>query len=268
MEFLIIIIVIVAIIFFALSRVDFSPSDKGASGERDIAKLIHRESLLGINGKILQNVYLPTANGGTTEIDILFICRKGLFVIESKNFAGYIFGDNTIKNWTVSLYAGKTWFGQKMTKKYHFYNPIWQNRGHIRVLAQFIAQPFPIYSLVVFSNRSSLAHVSYNPDETTVLRFDQLRSYFQHIRDTFPDCLSDNDIEQIYGRLFPLTYATAELKQAHINQVYQAQHRLICPRCGGALVLRTAKSGKMAGHSFYGCSNYPQCRYTQNMDAF
>ncbi len=41
---------------------------------------------------------------------------------------------------------------------------------------------------------------------------------------------------------------------------------LICPKCGGHLVLRTAKKGANAGSQFYGCSNYPNCKYTQ--DAF
>lgn len=265
MEYLVVVIIVVVIIIL-LSNLDFSPSDKGAIGERDIAKIIHRETLRGIKGKILQNIYLPTSSGGTTEIDILFICQKGLFVIESKNYAGYIFGDETSKHWTVSLYAGKNWLGQKTTQKHHFYNPIWQNRGHSRALDRFLSQPIPIYSLVVFSNRSSLAHVSYNPNETTVLRLDQLRSYFKFVRSSFPDCMTENDVDKIYSRLFPLTYVTSEVKQSHIDQVYQAQHRLICPRCGGALVLRTAKIGNLAGHSFYGCSNYPRCRYTQNLD--
>lgn len=34
----------------------------------------------------------------------------------------------------------------------------------------------------------------------------------------------------------------------------------ICPRCGGRLVVRNGKYGK-----FLGCSNYPKCRYTQNL---
>ena len=38
---------------------------------------------------------------------------------------------------------------------------------------------------------------------------------------------------------------------------------MICPRCGGKLVLRTAKKGENAGNSFYGCSNFPKCRYTK-----
>ena len=39
----------------------------------------------------------------------------------------------------------------------------------------------------------------------------------------------------------------------------------ICPRCGGGLVLRTAKRGQNAGHQFLGCETYPRCRYTEDM---
>lgn len=34
----------------------------------------------------------------------------------------------------------------------------------------------------------------------------------------------------------------------------------VCPRCGGSMVLRKAKRGSNAGNSFWGCSNFPQCR--------
>ena len=43
------------------------------------------------------------------------------------------------------------------------------------------------------------------------------------------------------------------------------ENNLICPKCGGALVLRTAKKGANAGSQFYGCSNYPNCKYTKNL---
>lgn len=32
-----------------------------------------------------------------------------------------------------------------------------------------------------------------------------------------------------------------------------------CPKCGAAMVLRTAKKRKHKGKKFYGCTNYPQC---------
>jgi len=38
-----------------------------------------------------------------------------------------------------------------------------------------------------------------------------------------------------------------------------------CPRCGSDLVLRRAGRGKNAGLSFWGCSGFPKCRYTENV---
>ena len=40
---------------------------------------------------------------------------------------------------------------------------------------------------------------------------------------------------------------------------------LTCPKCGGKLVLRTAKKGMNAGNQFYGCSSYPKCNYIRNI---
>ena len=42
-----------------------------------------------------------------------------------------------------------------------------------------------------------------------------------------------------------------------------AAETTLCPRCGSALVLRTAGRGPKRGSKFYGCSSYPQCRFTR-----
>ncbi len=34
----------------------------------------------------------------------------------------------------------------------------------------------------------------------------------------------------------------------------------VCPKCGGKMILRTAKSGSNAGNQFWGCAEYPQCK--------
>ena len=51
-----------------------------------------------------------------------------------------------------------------------------------------------------------------------------------------------------------------ELKQNHINAIYESANSDVCPRCGGKLVLRTAKKGPNIGNQFYGCSKFPKCR--------
>jgi len=37
----------------------------------------------------------------------------------------------------------------------------------------------------------------------------------------------------------------------------------LCPKCGAELVLRTAQRGPNPGQKFWGCSNFPRCRYTK-----
>lgn len=43
------------------------------------------------------------------------------------------------------------------------------------------------------------------------------------------------------------------------------EKKQICPKCGGSLVIRTTKKGSNAGTQFYGCSNYPNCRFTKDI---
>ena len=86
-----------------------NPNSVGRRGENRIANKLERVSLSGYEGITLQNIYIPKGNGTTTEVDLLFITRKGIFIIESKNFSGYIFGDENRAKWTVTLYAGRDW---------------------------------------------------------------------------------------------------------------------------------------------------------------
>ena len=36
----------------------------------------------------------------------------------------------------------------------------------------------------------------------------------------------------------------------------------LCPACGAVMVQRTAHQGPYAGHRFWGCSTFPECRET------
>lgn len=53
---------------------------------------------------------------------------------------------------------------------------------------------------------------------------------------------------------------TSPHKQATPKQDTPKQEKMICPQCGGELRVRTSQYGH-----FYGCSNYPKCRYTRNI---
>ena len=71
------------------------------------------------------NCYVPNRSGDKIEIDMIMLCQKGIYVIENKNYSGWIFGDEKSKNWCEILKG----------KKYFFYNPIKQNKSHIKNLS-------------------------------------------------------------------------------------------------------------------------------------
>ena len=64
--------------------------DKGKLGEYLTYKYLRSAEKNG--AKFLFNIYIPKDEGETTETDMLMICSKGLFVFESKNYSGWIFG--------------------------------------------------------------------------------------------------------------------------------------------------------------------------------
>lgn len=94
---------------------------KGKVGEELIEGILEKLNKK-VYGKILKNVYIPKNESESSEIDVVYITTKGIFVIESKNLSGWIFGKEKDQYWTSSLPAGK---GKSIKNK--FYNPIKQN---------------------------------------------------------------------------------------------------------------------------------------------
>lgn len=261
---LLLIIIIVAVVLFSTKLA--SPESKGKAGENSVAGIASSVVSKGLYGHVLQNVYVPRNDGSTSEIDVVLISTKGIFVIESKNFAGYIFGNDKNKNWTVSLYAGKDWLGFKKTEKHQFYNPIWQNKAHINALRNMINVSAPYYSVIVFSSRGELKSVAYDLDKAVVLKTNQLKHYLSTVQNTNPNVLSESEVDSIAASISQYTAVDKEAKQAHLDNIRKKEAPGICPWCGGNLIIRTAKKGSNPGRQFYGCSNYPKCKFTKNIN--
>lgn len=204
----------------------------------------------GIEGErvVLTNLYLPM-KGKTTEIDLLMLHEKGIFVIESKYYSGWIFGSEDQLKWTQCFRNGR---------KEHFYNPVKQNRTHIRALAEYLSMPEEAFSsYVVFSERCTLKKVPryFDGDITVCHRHTMLCLMRKRIKDA-PVVYSHADIERLAGLLRPLTEVAKEEKQQHIEDL-----KTKCPFCGQPLVMRHGRNG-----AFWGCSSYPKCRYTRSLD--
>lgn len=193
---------------------------------------------------VLKNIYVPT-QGKTTEIDLLMIHEKGIFVFESKNYSGWIFGSADQLNWTQSLQNGD---------KNKFYNPIRQNRTHIKTLAAFLEKPVSEFvSYIVFSERCTLKKVPADTSDVIIVRRPDMLKKLKATLKTTPTKYTFNDIQDIAKKLQPLTNKDDAEKQQHIINIQNK-----CPFCGGELTLRNGKYGR-----FWGCSNYPKCKFTR-----
>ena len=218
--------------------------------------------------RFLYNLYIPKGTEGTTEIDVLMISRKGLFVFESKNYSGWIFGSENQRNWYQTLPRGRG-----RSHKEVFYNPIMQNRTHIKHLHALLGEEIPMHSIITFSDRCTLKNIVLTSPDVFVINRSYVGSVIASICNNMGKIvLNDQQIAVIYNRLYPFSQVDADVKVKHIAQiqgetepVLSASQSMKCPRCGGDLILRTAKRGANTGKQFYGCTNFPKCRFMKDV---
>ena len=121
-------IVLIKVIVFAIKV--RRPTIKGKVGE-GIVKLNCRLYLDSQTYRILDDVTIPASNGRTSQIDHVIVSKYGIFVIETKNYGGWIFGGADDRQWTSVHYR----------RKFRFQNPLRQNAGHIRALSKLLNLP-------------------------------------------------------------------------------------------------------------------------------
>lgn len=190
-------------------------------------------------------------NGYTTQIDHVVVSPYGVFVIETKGYKGWIMGGENSEYWTQVIYKFKA----------QFYNPIKQNDGHVRFLRHILHESttIPIIPIVVFNNEAEL---KVNVQHHIVVNRCYLTDAIMHYRNIV---MNEDTRQRIIKTLNNyLVYADNEKKAQHIENIYMCESRTnrllnngVCPECGGHLVERKGRYGR-----FYGCSNYPKCRYT------
>lgn len=118
-------------------------------------------------------------------------------------------------------------------------------------------------------------NVQWNENECHVLKRRELLQNVKQNAVAHGRVLSNEAIDSYCQKLFSYTQVLKEQKQEHIHNIeekYKPISRnavntdaLICPWCGGKLALRTPRDPAKASRKFYGCSNYPKCRFTRNI---
>ncbi len=151
-------------------------------------------------GKFLFNLLIPKKQGGTTEIDVLLICSKGLFVFECKNYDGWIFGNEMQKKWTQTLPKGRS-----LCHKEHFYNPIMQNASHIKHLKNLIGKNLPMRSIIVFSDRCEFKNFTIKSNNISIIKHFKISSVVSKICNQIKEIYTETEINNIYSKLYPYT---------------------------------------------------------------
>ncbi|MBU3068575.1 NERD domain-containing protein [Aestuariicella sp. G3-2] len=224
-----------------------SPWFKGILGEFQV-NLLLKLFLSKDKYHLIKNVTLPTEDG-STQIDHILVSQYGVFVIETKNMKGWVFGSANQKQWTQRIY--------KHSSK--FQNPLHQNYKHIKTLEACLNIPAEsIFSVIVFIGDSTFK--TDMPRNVTYAG-----SCIRFIKSINTEILSQEQVQDVIntiqgGRLQPSIKTNRE-HIAHVKQIINSKENdKTCSKCGSSMVMREAKKGANAGNKFWGCSNFPKCR--------
>jgi len=202
---------------------------------------------------LIKNVTLPTEDG-TTQIDHIIVSEYGIFVVETKNIKGWIFGNEKDKMWTQKIY--------KHSSK--FQNPLHQNYKHIKTIQSTLnIEESKIFNVIVFTGDSTFK--TKMPKNVK-----QGISYIDYIKSKKEKILTKHEVTNIISKIesgrLSRTFKTNSEHIKHVKTIIEDKSKIeYCPSCGSELVVRIAKRGTNAGDKFYGCSNYPKCKYTAQL---
>lgn len=222
----------------------FEEKIKGCIGEKIVATRLC--TLPKQKYKVLNDILLETENG-TTQIDHVVISVYGIFVIETKNYKGWITGSEYGDFWTQNMYGNK----------YRFRNPLKQNYAHVKALEQKLEIPEDKFiPIVVFSSRSTIKVNTKSP----VIYMGQIRRKIKRYND---EMFFENELDVLVDKLLSFNITSKEARKEHVKQIktkLTEKRNMIsenrCPKCGGMLVEKNGKYGR-----FIGCNNFPKCRY-------
>lgn len=218
--FLIVAIVIVMVpIYIKFERSDY----KNQSGNSFLKTVLNKGNygefltfsfLEKISGhkKLMTNLYLPKEDGSTTEIDLIMLFQTGIYVFESKNYSGWIFGDEKSKNWMQTL---------QNKQKNSFFNPIWQNKAHINTLKSVTGlDNDALYnSYIIFSERCTLKKISVTSPNVKVIKRNTLVRTIKKDIENSPKLMKVEEIDNLYSMLQKYTCVNEAVKKAHVDNI-------------------------------------------------
>jgi hypothetical protein len=175
----------------------------------------------------------------------LIVSRYGVFVIETKNYTGWIFGDPRHRQWTQVIWGNK----------FRFQNPLRQNYKHTKAVESFLGLPTTcIHSVVVFVGNGEFR-------TQLPLNVTDLAGLIPYIKSKATPMITSRDVAWLVERLAAHKSGAALPKREPNLRAVPSEPT--CPTCGAAMLVRTAKRGANVGQQFWGCSTYPKCGGTR-----
>ncbi|MCG3843922.1 NERD domain-containing protein [Photobacterium damselae] len=225
---------------------------KGIFGEYLVNRLLSK--LPESDYTLIKDVTLPTSDG-TTQVDHIVVSKYGIFVVETKNMKGWIFGSARQKLWTQKIYRHSS----------KFQNPLHQNYKHIKVLETLLGCSADyLHSVIVFIGDSTFK--TEMPPNVTYAR-----GSIRYIQQFNKVVFSDKDYARLTDSINQIKLkrgVITDLKHRnHVKEIVASKVSLNqCPRCGSEMVLRETKRGENIGKQFWGCSTFPKCRAVKQLN--
>jgi hypothetical protein len=247
-------------LFDLLKKIPSPNEIKGSLGEW-MAKVYSKTVT---DALVLHDVLIDGADGYTSQIDLLLVGNRGVYVVEVKMFPdAKIYGD-----------AQKSkWYYYNHGQKHEIYSPLKQNKKHVEYLKEFLKEfgEVPCFSIVtmICDDFKISGEINEKGQVTTVLcsSLPAMEKAIRKIAENNPIVFDDTKKQAIFEYIKNNQKIGKDARLEHKQNVIAYKENLeelrknkICPYCKSELVLRDGKNGK-----FYGCSNFPKCRYTSKL---
>lgn len=178
------------------------PKWKGKAGEKLVKRILSK--LDPKSYYVLHNVTVYTEYGDTTQIDHIVITETGVFVIETKNYEGWIYGNEKSARWTQGIFR----------KKSSFQNPFRQNYKHIKAIEWVMEQQLPCISIAAFHPKCSLKRVNVHSKEKHVLYYNDLKKCIESYTDLE---LTNDEVNDIYQTMLRANITDKGIEKKHVK---------------------------------------------------
>ena len=184
----------------------------GKEGEKRVSRILRRHGFRVFDDLIFKE------NGRTVQIDHIAVSEDYLLIVETKNHGGLISGCSYEKSWRQITPAGRI---------YTFYNPVWQNYGHLKAVEELLETSIELIPVVVFASDPVL---NVGRSDMLVISADELDAVLKEVKAQKPTKgnpkSANKDVIYVCERIKSLNCNSRKEFKLHIKSVRSKQRPL------------------------------------------